>query len=606
MESSNIPDQEVQMEEEEEQKPILMDPYKSVIDVSNLTNKKEGISCSYCGSKDKTRFRMGFKTTKLSVYHLETLIEKGFSKRGGTTIEKGLNDKSCCHIFNPRVGITEFKISKQQKKHMKRFNQYMNGQRELKIEPVKYSLHTDKQVFIGACMRNGFQKDIASIDNWVKSGLVKTLNSDDQKISSALTEDLKGMLKLRIKIDFSEDIYNLESFTEQEEVQLVMTCDLKALFAKHKLDDDFMSAFFPVFMSNLREDQDLCELYEITENCKEYAIQISGDKRRMSGYQHNLDRQEDLSKYEPDIYGEKRYKVTGEESKLSVAAGNKREYTEFFKEFCPNPVPKEERKHHYTVSLHPAIFTPESFEIYKLFDKEIFDKDTASESYERFLCSSSLFDPKDPREIKTFKDGLKINGNNKFVDSGVYPEFLGSYHLYHRIDGALFAVSAIDILPHNLISAFCMYHPAYKCLSPGHFTAIREIEYMLMIREKFNENMRYYSQMDIVVGCPKTEYKEHVKPVYLKCPLSLDWVLLTKEIKEKIASKNYNTLDESSAPVSPPKVEEFFKWIGESVIHTQTEVLPLNAIVRSVLEDLILIFKEIGSEMNEMFCLEHK
>ena len=94
----------------------------------------------------------------------------------------------------------------------------------------------------------------------------------------------------------------------------------------------------------------------------------------MKGYQHNLDRLEDQSKYLPDQFGEKRYKVTGEESKLSVDAGNSRDYTEFFKEFCPNPVPKEERKHHYTVSLHPAIFTKESCEVYKLFDKDIFDK----------------------------------------------------------------------------------------------------------------------------------------------------------------------------------------------------------------------------------------
>ncbi|CAI2361070.1 unnamed protein product [Moneuplotes crassus] len=576
------------IQKEENQKLIQMDPSKSVLDLSQLFDKKEGVRCGYCGSKDKTSFRVGF----------ERLIEKGFIKHGSTSVEKECNEKSCCHILNSRVDITEFKISKQQKKHMKRFNQYMNGQRELKIEHDSYKLRNDKQMIICLIIRNIFEKDIANIEIWVRKSFIDALNSDDQQISSALTEDLKGMLKLRIKIDFSEEIYNLESFTEQEEVQLVMTCNLKALLAKHKLDNDFMSAFFPVFMSNLREDQDLCELYEITED-EQTKSQCESTRTFLRGILAK-------PKYRPNKFGEKRYKPTGEEAEISIQAGESRDYTEFFKEFCPNPVPKEERKHHYTVSLHPAMFTDESFEIYKLFHEDIFDEDCFSASYEKFICSPSLFDPKDPREIKTFRDSININGDSQFVDSGVYPEFFGSYHLYHRIDGVLFAVSIIDILPHNLTSIYCMYHPSYKFLSPGHFTAIREVEYMLMIREKFNQNMRYYSQTDYVVGCPKTEYKQNMKPTYLKCQASLDWVLLTQKIKEKIASKEYHTLDESSVPVEVPDIGKFWEFFNQSLVHTQDGVVPLKSVSKDMLGPLVEIFKEIGPEISEMFCLEIK
>jgi arginine-tRNA-protein transferase len=63
----------------------------------------------------------------------------------------------------------------------------------------------------------------------------------------------------------------------------------------------------------------------------------------------------------------------------------------------------------------------------------------------------------------------------------VWPEYLGGYHILHRMDGDLFAVGVVDFTPNVLSSVYYFYDPKYESLSPGVFGAIREIEYMLRI-----------------------------------------------------------------------------------------------------------------------------
>ena len=94
-----------------------------------------------------------------------------------------------------------------------------------------------------------------------------------------------------------------------------------------------------------------------------------------------------------------------------------------------------------------------------------------------------------------------------FKDEGVYPECMGTYHMYHRIDGKLIAVGVIDIVKHFFNSAYFIYDPDYDFLKMGIVGAIRELEYMRLIREKFNQNLIYYQLGEMVPNCPKVNYK---------------------------------------------------------------------------------------------------
>jgi arginine-tRNA-protein transferase len=49
--------------------------------------------------------------------------------------------------------------------------------------------------------------------------------------------------------------------------------------------------------------------------------------------------------------------------------------------------------------------------------------------------------------------------------------------MIHRIDGEIFAVGVLDYTQNVLSSVYLFYNPKYEFLTPGTFTAVREIEY---------------------------------------------------------------------------------------------------------------------------------
>lgn len=90
--------------------------------------------------------------------------------------------------------------------------------------------------------------------------------------------------------------------------------------------------------------------------------------------------------------------------------------------------------------------------------------------------------------------------------------------MYHRLDGKLVAVGLIDILENMLISDYFIYDTDYKFLNLGVIGAIRELEYMALLREKMNSSIRWYSLGEMNVMCPKVNYKILYQPGVVLCP----------------------------------------------------------------------------------------
>lgn len=57
-----------------------------------------------------------------------------------------------------------------------------------------------------------------------------------------------------------------------------------------------------------------------------------------------------------------------------------------------------------------------------------------------------------------------------------------------------------------------------KFLNLGVMSVVREIEYMRHIMKHHNPNMTSYMLGDIVVTCPKVNYKLNYQPGYVQCP----------------------------------------------------------------------------------------
>lgn len=209
-----------------------------------------------------------------------------------------------------------------------------------------------------------------------------------------------------------------------------------------------------------------------------------------------------------------KYQPSGDEQLIAQQASNSRPYTDFFKELVPNTMEESKRAHKYSVSIHRAISYDENFKMFQKFDKARFEKDRLPNDFESFLTNSPLYAPNEPllTSARGFKDNNRLDGQRHFKDEGIFPEYTGSYHIHHRIDGKLIAINVWDITENTLSSMYTFYDPDYSFLSLGHVTAVREMEYMMKVREKINPNLRYYYMGYYVHNCQKSVYKEHMHP----------------------------------------------------------------------------------------------
>lgn len=133
--------------------------------------------------------------------------------------------------------------------------------------------------------------------------------------------------------------------------------------------------------------------------------------------------------------------------------------------------------------MHKAVFTEEFYQLYDKYNIAVHDKERDRAQCKKYYCCTNLYNPGDPIEkIAAPCNGLNLDDDKKFIPDGegIYGG-LGSYHMYHRIDGKLVAVGVLDITDNILDTAQFVYDTDYKFLYLGVIGAIHELEYMKMI-----------------------------------------------------------------------------------------------------------------------------
>ena len=109
--------------------------------------------------------------------------------------------------------------------------------------------------------------------------------------------------------------------------------------------------------------------------------------------------------------------------------------------------------------------------------------------------------------------------------------------MIHRLDGEIFAVGVVDFTSTVLSSVYLYYDPKFEFLSPGTYTAVREIEYIQRVQEVFSPDFKYYYMGYYFQDCQKSVYKANYKPSQVLCPHTYNYVHLTEEVKAKIAKE---------------------------------------------------------------------
>jgi len=85
----------------------------------------EGYRCGYCKSPD-TNFSHGMWAHSLTPEDYEGLLNRGW-RRSGLYCYKPTNSQTCCPMYTISCKALDFKISKSQKKVLKRFDAYLRG-----------------------------------------------------------------------------------------------------------------------------------------------------------------------------------------------------------------------------------------------------------------------------------------------------------------------------------------------------------------------------------------------------------------------------------------------------------------------------------------------
>ena len=131
----------------------------------------------------------------------------------------------------------------------------------------------------------------------------------------------------------------------------------------------------------------------------------------------------------------------------------------------------------------------------------------------------------------------------------------GTYHQQYLMDGRLFAVGVLDILPRGVLCEYLYYDPGYRFLGPGVYTAISEIALAQQFY-RVNPFMQYYYMGFYVQSCPKMNYKSRYSASFLLCPDTHHYVPVEVCIPKLIASGYARLANEEAANVKDSYTQE--------------------------------------------------
>ncbi|XP_067909928.1 arginyl-tRNA--protein transferase 1-like isoform X1 [Heterodontus francisci] len=183
----------------------------------------------------------------------------------------------------------------------------------------------------------------------------------------------------------------------------------------------------------------------------------------------------------------------------------------------------------------------ESYKVYRRYQMHV-HKDTevmASEAeYRRFFCSTPLVgeDPADGPDT----------GYGSFIE-----QFL--------LDGKIIALGLLDILPEGINSQYLCYDPDYSSLSLGVYSALREIALTQRLNEKV-PRMKYYYLGPYVHSCIKVKYKLLYQPTELLCPVTGHWVPV-EQCLPKLEKSKYARLYDGDEPAADPGLSTEGLWL---------------------------------------------
>eukprot|EP01083_Nonionella_stella_P220904 789849_1 len=488
--------------------------------------------CGYC--KSETGWHSyGHGMPKLSLEDYQALIDRGW-RRSGTWCYVPYHDRMCCPNFTIRLDVREFRASKQQKKVMRRFENFLTGKspksskkkRKRPVDPYCGALRGQVVEAIGRCIADGSLP-----------GYIDELRDEDFRVSVTVRKPSKSTAKTKPTIDGHSYPGPAPSQAGAAMYSTSVAFVLSAWLNRRGGGARKIGA----------ETVGAAILSKLPESLNASLDGPPGRKGFLNFLQHSTLSQvssgDSNSKYDSSSInhasGDSINHAPGDSSSIKHASGDSIKHASGDSinhvpgdsvNHAPgdsiNHVPGDSKSdgvqsmseyhaaHVFEIETVRSAFSEESYCVFRKYQMAIHketDDEVSRRGYTRFLCDSPL---------PYSKDGCPLEIG------------FGSFHMNYRLDGKLIAVAVVDILPRCLSSVYFFYDPAYSYLNLGGVSAMKEIELMQKgAASGTNEYFHYYYMGFYIHKCQKMRYKGKYHPSQLLCCKRLSWHSLDKCLK---------------------------------------------------------------------------
>ncbi|CAL4098601.1 unnamed protein product, partial [Meganyctiphanes norvegica] len=421
----------------------------------------------------------GMWAHKLSVQDYQDLIDRGW-RRSGKYCYKPTMNKTCCPQYTIKCNALEFKLSKSQKKVLKRMQRY------LAYGDVKGSSEDKKHLENGSSEggENCSQlihpavlpkHDLSNV-TLTQPSKAKT-NSDSNPIKTNKGEG--DGLNISSSKSHEEDLGN-EAITTDESNRVQLP-------------------------KNNRENTILNPKLEN----KTPKPGIGADLNRPSQKKAKDIRQE---RREAKLAAKLQdAELRGETLMESEAKKNKNNISKSIEDFLDEPMPAKpsHKLELRLVRVNSSAFKATFNDAYKVFKK--YQMTIHKENEEE--CERSSY-------INFLVDGPLAMW---YPRRGGPTEGFGSFHQQYWLDDKLIAVGVLDVLPQCISSVYLFYDPDFAFLSLGTYASLRETALVREIHRQGALDFKWYYMGFYIHSCPKMRYKGQYTPSYLLCPDTYTW-----------------------------------------------------------------------------------
>lgn len=189
------------------------------------------------------------------------------------------------------------------------------------------------------------------------------------------------------------------------------------------------------------------------------------------------------------------------------------EYSKISSQIPPEPA------HKFSVTIEPSTFTKEKYLLFENYQAAVHqDNDATPQGFQRFLCDS-------PLPLTQTPSGKK----------------LGTYHQCYRLDGALVAMSVLDLLPRCVSGVYFIYHSDFEKWHLGKISACREAS---LAKEGGYD---YYYMGYYIPTCAKMRYKVEYQPQELLDPETNTFYPLDSTLMTQLSAHPYFSPSSSSS-----------------------------------------------------------